>query len=80
MTIKDFKASELNAIHNSKKVVFFKFRKVYVLEYSYNCGYFFIEKEGLYTEGKAYTKRGKVENYTPAEANKKIGVDYFHAN
>jgi hypothetical protein len=79
MEIKDFKPSELNSIYNSKKVVFFKFRKVYVLEYSYNCGFFFIEKEGLFAQGKAYTKRGKVENYTATEANEKIGTKFFYA-
>lgn len=66
MKVSNFKTSELESFYNSGETIFFNFRKVFVLDYSNNSGFFFYElisKRKM--EGTPYTKRGKFAAMKP---------------
>lgn len=65
MKTSNFKTSELQEYYNENRVVFFNYKKVFILYYSNNSGFYFYElvSARIYS-GLPYTLRGKFHAFT----------------
>lgn len=78
MKAANFAIEELEEYYTSDKTIFFQYRKVYVLCYSRNAGYYFQEREILYKRtGPPYTKKCRFHAFNSDGANKLIGREFF---
>lgn len=66
MKISNFTLQELETYYNNGETYFFNYKKVFVLDFSSNSGFFFYEltSKRIYN-GLPYTKKGKFNALNP---------------
>ena len=66
LTVKNFTETELKEYYNNNETVFFNYKRVFILDYSVNCGFFFYELTSKRVYNKLpYTLRGKFHAMNP---------------
>ena len=66
MKISNFTTKELKEYYNNNETIFFNYKRVFVLDYSNNAGFFFYEltSKRIYN-GMPYTRKGKFHACSP---------------